>query len=103
MTDRHTPGPWWIDNRNIRSATVKPDWMPKGIKLATVVEGAVGSAESDANARLIAAAPDLLAALQAIMEWAGTEEGYQALPFEPPWNPQVQAAIARATGEQAPA
>jgi hypothetical protein len=52
----HTKGPWVVDEYG--------DITANGEDVAHVV-GAYGFAENDANARLIAAAPRLLAALQA--------------------------------------
>ena len=40
----------------------------------------------------------LLEALQAINEWCGTDDGHQAMPFEPPWYEQALIAITAATG-----
>jgi hypothetical protein len=51
---------------------------------------------ADANARLIAAAPELLEALKGMMEWARRVKGSNPGPevFE------ASAAIAKATGEE---
>lgn len=85
----HTPGPWFSqydDNGfyEIGSETIS-------IRLAFTY----GEGDGDeANARLIAAAPDLLEALQAIMAGvAGCER-------QPHWE-AARAAIAKATGGQA--
>lgn len=66
--------------------------------IATMVRG-FEEAEDEANARLVAAAPVLLGALQAArtMAWHMTEPGVSG-----PWQALVQridAAIATATGE----
>lgn len=63
----------------------------------------------NANARLIAAAPDLLAALEAV-EWIAVPAGYGSFDLECPWcdmrkssghtdDCQRQTAIAKARGE----
>lgn len=63
MTAKHTPGPWEADHSDI--------WSRSGKKFiaATMEDGeafkGVSLAEAEANARLIAAAPELLAALKA--------------------------------------
>lgn len=57
MTD-HTPGPWNIDVGKIGAIAIIGDAM----QLTALVYGGTPSAQA-ANARLIAAAPDLLAAL----------------------------------------
>jgi len=102
----HTPGPWTIDHQRIgppgepvallcdvndsMTGTVI-DW-PRGNDSATAMS--INDAENEANARLIAAAPDLLAALQ---EWtsmavnSGLEGCDEILE-------QAEAAIDKATG-----
>ena len=55
----------------------------------------MGESERDANARLIAAAPELLSALQGMMEWARRVKGCNPGP-EPA---AAHDAIAKATGE----
>jgi hypothetical protein len=91
MTTQHTPGPWSIDWNFI----VAPD--PSGehadVYIAEIAEsdedGRIPSEDQiEANARLIAAAPDLLAALQHVLERA-TMPGFL--------RDEVKAAIARAT------
>ena len=67
----HTPGPWELDELSLRgnsyTAISGEDW----IELATVVTRMKSSDEYSpeglANARLIAAAPELLEALQYLM------------------------------------
>lgn len=86
----HTPGPWEI------SKLATPDYAPEfaiyagpGPKVAIVTHG-----NSEANAKLIAAAPDLLAALQDLMT--------PAIERNPNlWHEartKARAAIAKATG-----
>lgn len=53
---------------------------------------------AEANARLIAAAPDLLEALLAFVQW---DESESDNPGEPPRG-KIRAAIAKATGEKQP-
>jgi hypothetical protein len=67
MSIQHTPGPWWNEQARIRTVA-KDETFPAGRKLATVHIGPVGSDEAIANANLIAAAPDLVAALRRLME-----------------------------------
>jgi hypothetical protein len=60
MSDaKHTPGPWWLAGKSqVRyGAGNRAGWV------ATVARQ-----NRDANARLIAAAPDLLAALRAVLD-----------------------------------
>lgn len=63
MTTKHTPGPWIVELGNQISTH---EFQPVGV--AHVMRQ--GGCE-EANARLIAAAPDMLEALQAIVEADG--------------------------------
>lgn len=55
----HTPGPWDVDGRDIFCR------LHSGSSIKVVVAKVAGSDdEADANARLIAAAPEMLEALQ---------------------------------------
>ena len=83
MTDtRHTPGPWRIGDAGF--TVFGP---PKPGALAETI----APVKSRANARLIAAAPDLLAALQAALPIGGPHRW---------WHDDARAAIAKATGGQ---
>lgn len=102
MQAKHTPGPWAVNGPTISSAPT--DAAPTGYALAHVLNpyaGATGAAARvDANAALIAAAPDLLAALQdaRTMVYGMTGDA----PASAPWNamlPRIDAVISRATGE----
>jgi len=79
---KHTTGAWevleasWDEDGNVRYSLA-------GIKQASV-----------ADARLIAAAPELLEALEAITDLYDTDEGCRSLPE---YN-AARAAIAKATG-----
>jgi hypothetical protein len=81
----HTPGPWHLE--------VEPDALHVYSPVEEVVHFTdAGWDEStratfEANARLIAAAPDLLAALEEIAEWGEWESA-----------PIARAAIAKAKG-----
>ena len=80
MTQRHTAGPWKSEGRSI----INPALSGVGRTIATQID-------SEANARLIAAAPELLEALKAVMsEW---RDGYGLNCVE-----QLRAAIAKAEG-----
>ena len=59
----HTPGPWRVDRYDIMS--------PDGHMIATT-RGILELSHEEANARLIASAPDLLAACEAMLKaWDG--------------------------------
>ena len=56
---KHTPGPWRVDANH-------PDYVLSATRCVTIIYGRPGNAtEREANARLIAAAPDMLEALKA--------------------------------------
>ena len=89
MNTQHTPGPWYIDGQN-ESAAI-------GYRAIVDNEGFTicnPSPMGQANARLIAAAPDLLAALEVVREYmnhAADQFSYEDIV-------QIRAAIAKATG-----
>lgn len=116
---KHTPGPWIVDldrdfilgggdtvsveamaadgihiSREVCTCMLDTDSHPDGDKWM----------EDSANARLISAAPDLLAALKLLLPFA-TGKTYSndinALPTEP-WaaREQAEAAIAKAEGRE---
>lgn len=98
MTQQHTPGGW----------TARPHPNQDSTYVVYDVFGDVltyDEDEDEANARLIAAAPDLLAACQAIDEmWSDDGEGGRCDPIDARsdqvrvlWT-AARAAIARATG-----
>jgi hypothetical protein len=63
----HTPGPWRIDRRGSHNPLIETD----GLTVAEVLDDCHPDAEQqEANARLIAAAPELLAACQAAIDAA---------------------------------
>lgn len=72
MTE-HTPGPWTRDENDGRSKLDQAAWVrgPSGYFIASAFDfnRTDRDAEVEANARLIAAAPDLLAALVAYQHW----------------------------------
>jgi len=87
----HTPGPWEVDSHGIVR-----DIHRKPIKHASAfIEGAYydndATEESTANANLIAAAPDLLAALESLV---GAVDPYCMTNLD-----DAKAAIAKAKGE----
>lgn len=77
MSTRHTPGPWVIgygDAVGIGEVygvglDTEPDWTP--VCILSISENV--NETDEANARLIAAAPDLLFCLQVICEHAGDD------------------------------
>lgn len=85
---RHTPGPWELATRaRITTAENKADVCMTNIRLD----------EADANARLIAAAPELMEALELLIE----NEPLTALPHQERTaiRVKVNSAIRKAKGE----
>ncbi len=66
----HTPGPWRSVYDGSSEWSVGPDEDPQDLRIATVQKCSVGQDgwhEAAANAMLIAAAPDMLAALKELL------------------------------------
>lgn len=79
MTNNHTPGPWsyhkWGKGSGTRFGIETADHR-HGIASVAPNENAstlLSMSEHEANARLIAAAPELLAALQKIFAWVDAD------------------------------
>jgi hypothetical protein len=85
---KHTPGPWKATEKNGLADCImcNPDERDTGTYIA-LMESSRGQDETSANARLIAAAPDLLAALK------------RAMTFLDNWEFNMPAAI---TGDNQP-
>lgn len=95
MITMHTPGPW---SARVPAASEQPHWKvvgPGNQHVAMVHIMAHNPAEADV--RLIAAAPDLLAALKGIMTLHEPEGRFQPHSFKPFLKAAV-AAIAKAEG-----
>jgi hypothetical protein len=95
--NQHTPGPWFYEGQNIRNGD--------GLDVATVdSERSTERCTSDriplkewtANTRLIAAAPDLLDALEEAIEVVGSwgDDG------DPSWLERAKSAIAKVGGAE---
>ena len=96
METKHTPGPWTTSRDAVSAGHVQITVYAEetGMRVATVFE-------REANARLIAAAPDLLVALidcVSMLEAIQAEdpEDWRAAPYLQ--MQQAQAAIHKATG-----
>lgn len=89
---KHTPGPWTVK----RSARNGFPWVvcDNGLQPSDIM---LGVPEVEANARLIAAAPDLLAALRSVLTLVdgGFKVGPKTHVVE-----DIRAAIAKAEGGQ---
>ena len=90
----HTPGPWEI--RNLEGGAGRTILNDHNDLIATISWKGI----RDADARLIASAPDLLAALKrAFYSWYDNPRHLEVL--EPEWVGMARAAIAKATNEEA--
>jgi hypothetical protein len=116
MSAKHTPGPWFLadwelddgPNKDVIEAR-EPEVVAPGsrsiwlggvrcMQIATVRDSSVDEETTSANARLMAAAPNLLAVLQELEESADYWSEYDV-----PLGivDRIRAAIAKATGEPA--
>lgn len=101
--NKHTPGPWYRDfasgmkngNAILLEYFVRRDGDDMAIA-ADIVDPATGN-PSEANARLIAAAPDLLAALQGLLKgiFDGPDEANAAMLIA-----KARDAVSKAMGEK---
>jgi hypothetical protein len=100
-----TPGPWAAMNRIEQGAPTVEAYLPciNGLSAWVVVadcgapdpsEQMFGGMDHEANARLIAAAPELLEALDGLMT---LESRGRIMPIGKEWD-AARAAIAKATG-----
>lgn len=91
---KHTPGPWKVGRLPLR-LEVDENPIPLiythdgGLEIAQVRTSAPEPGEREANARLIAAAPDLLAACKAALDMGDEFEAEK----------MIRAAIAKAEGK----
>lgn len=98
MKTTHTPGPWTIDGRTYdiaRADTHNADVMEIVTIRHRMDEIAYVPSLDTGNARLIAAAPDLLEALQRIVAWADAGCDPSSKSIE-----AARALIKRVTGER---
>ena len=96
----HTEGPWSVAETRHNYDTVIRG--PKGEPIALALIAGYTKQEGTANTVLLAAAPDLLDALQRIEEYWNQDQNETAM-ADACWHAinTARAAIARATGEQA--
>lgn len=86
MTTKHTPGPWTVIGNEVR-------WLADDETVTTITELEDLTLRQAANARLIAAAPDLLDALRRVMRHIPTDAGGASLSDD---MHRARKAIARA-------
>ena len=102
----HTPGPWEIwsgANTHCFDGIIRSPHSPNAIAFVdadvTEIDDDVVRIDPSPNARLIAAAPELLEALRNCIEFI---EDAQIVEAQWHWEPvkQARAAIAKATGKE---
>jgi hypothetical protein len=103
MTTKHTPGPWEIDGEYVQQVG------QTGLAICDVMNMDVGGDKgwhsgpvTQANKHLIAAAPDLLEALEDLkseLVLSNVDQDYVESHFRPCLN-KAAAAIAKATGDR---
>ena len=92
---KHTPGPWEAEwHRKYKQWNVFPE-SGKAVVSVTDLCGEYSKEETEANARLIAAAPELLEALQGLLDCMAIPS---SICKERPAYEAARAAIAKATG-----
>lgn len=106
-----TPGPWsvcehsWCET-SIRAPSTDHALCRLDINHATEESQEADEAQMAANARLMAAAPELLEAAKLVLEWYEAEDNhsgtdfYQRMQMCRDSEDAIRAAIAKATGEQ---
>ena len=103
MTQSHTPGPWEVDDESIYAKNSDGSWQQVAeLPGWRTNKGEVMSDTDRANARLIAAAPDLLAACHALMRAEPMQEGKRGGEIMGQISLAIdaaRAAIAKAKGE----
>jgi hypothetical protein len=93
MPKQHTPGPWRVTTAKVMAENGRAICLIENRKLHE------GFQESSANASIIAAAPDLLAVLQEIVETIDFKRGTPETEDAERLLIATRAAIAKATGE----
>ena len=96
MKTQHIPGPWRVTAHGGGEYTVEAHTETVATSVDETGEECAWAEHTEANARLIAAAPDLLEALQASLKLIEL-----SVPFEGEVTRKARAAIAKATGGEA--
>lgn len=101
MEQTHTPGPWYTKSDYQNRIEVYAELYDNSRTTASIASVGNCIMEGEANAHLIAAAPDLLAALEAITQHAYDDDTPLAaiLGDFDDMRSIAQAAIAKATGD----
>lgn len=90
MSTKHTPGPWSVDPD-------APEYVT-GYQIASTVQGDHMEPVSEANARLIAAAPELLAVLEQVAQYLELDRKENVNSYAQRARLDVLEVIAKAQG-----
>ena len=93
MSNKHTPGPWAVDDKCDVYAEILPSGMPNYIAITPMPSSGL-TEKARANSCLIAAAPDLLALAKDVELHAAERYGLDFLVA------QARAAIKKATSDE---
>ena len=94
---KHTPGPWkWDGDVWNYDKKEEAPWLIDTMGSPVPILGGTIRCAKEADARLIAAAPELLDALRAMIAWVNAESGTYPCGYT---GALVASAIAKATGE----
>lgn len=94
---QHTPGPWKAQRLSPAAKTWR--LLDSQSQIALFSFENLPKVQDESNARLIAAAPDMLAFAERVASWQGNEEGMSGCV----WSELIRQAsevIARATGAE---
>jgi hypothetical protein len=93
---KHTPGPWYT-----RHGQISSEHSSHGCTIANcnATSKGIGDEEVEANAILIAAAPEMLACLELAIEEVEGFEQRTGIKQLVPWVRQAREAVAKAKGE----
>lgn len=95
---KHTPGPWQIEFGHTQTASGIQYWQVTDGADAICCNQFCYAGDAEANARLIAAAPDLLEAAKDVLKLFRyhTEDAADAADFAAAVEIQIEAAISKA-------
>lgn len=101
MQTKHTPGPWFLINDACVGGPVESGWEQAGCGIAHCGMRARTSEEAAANARLIAAAPEMYEALKALLACPDISDvaGEDKDPETHAAESIARAALSKARGE----
>ena len=104
---KHTPGPWtfgppWMLDQGYGMWIVScnsPDRHRCNVLIQGVAVNHLPAAEAEANAHLIAAAPELMDALEGIANATASSDGFDPFKAAERFQAIARAALAKAKGE----